>query len=63
MSSDLDMSTKLDGDLGMEKHLEGGLGVCKLAPYERYSIAKAANILFAVELQRRIEEASLSASA
>lgn len=63
MSSDLDMSTKLDGDLGMEKHLEGGLGVCKLAPYERYSIAKAANILFAVELQRRIEEASLPASA
>ena len=28
------------------------------SPFERYSIAKAANVLFTVELQRRIDEAA-----
>ena len=39
--------------------LEDGLafsGPSPPSPFERYSIAKAANVLFAVELQRRIEE-------
>ena len=40
--------------------LEDGLtlsGPSPPSPFERYSIAKAANVLFAVELQRRIDEA------
>jgi len=39
--------------------LEDGLafnGPSPPSPFESYSIAKAANVLFAVELQRRIEE-------
>ena len=42
--------------------LEDGLtlsGPSPPSPFERYSIAKAANVLFAVELQRRIDEAGL----
>ena len=42
--------------------LEDGLtlsGPSPPSPFERYSIAKAANVLFAVELQRRIDEVGL----
>ena len=41
--------------------LEDGLtlsGPSPPSPFERYSIAKAANVLFTVELQRRIDEAA-----
>lgn len=43
--------------------LEQNFELTEPSAFERYSIAKAANVLFAVELQRRLDEARLPGSA